>query len=77
MIIFLNNAEREIVQSALYDYFINLNSTILYKYLKGGILAIEVKPIRLHPEYAEFNLDKFKQDFKHIILHIDHKNNLV
>ena len=42
MIIFLNNVEREIVQSALYDHFINLNATIIYKYLKGGIFAIEV-----------------------------------
>lgn len=77
MIIFLDNVERELVQGALYNHFINLNATILYKYLTGDILAIEVKPIKLNPDYAEFCLDKFKQGFKHVILHIDHKNNLV
>lgn len=77
MIIFLDNTEHELVEGALYNHFINLNATILYKYLAGDVLAIEVKPIKLNPEYDEFNLDKFKQGFNHAILHIDYKNNLI
>ena len=76
MIIFLDNTERDLVQGALYNHFINLNSTIMYKYLDGNILAIDVRRFNWSKDSIDFCLDKFKQDFKSVILHIDHKNNL-
>ena len=76
MVIFLNNVEKELLESALYNHFINLNSTILYKYLDGNILAIEVKRFNWSAESKDFCLDNFIDNFRHVILHIDHKTTL-
>ena len=76
MVIFLDNVERELVQSALYNYFIDLNSTILYKYLKGDILAIEVKRFNWAADSNDFQINDFIDKFKNVILHIDYKTNL-
>ena len=75
MIIILDNTNREQVQGALYNHFIKLNATIIYKYIEDTLL-IDVRPIKLNVAYPEFDLDTFKQDFKHCILYIDHKANL-
>ena len=77
MVIFLNNAEHELVQSALYNYFIDLNSTILYRYLKGDILAIEVKRFNWAKDSKDFEINDFIDKFKNVILHIDYKTNLI
>lgn len=77
IVIFLNNVERELVQSALYNYFIDLNSNILYKYLKGDILAIEVKRFNWAADSKDFQINDFIDKFKNVILHIDYKTNLI
>lgn len=77
MVIFLNNVEKELLESALYNHFINLNSTILYKYLDGDILAIEIKRFNWTAENKDFCLYTFIDNFKHVILHIDHKTTLI
>ena len=77
MVIFLNNVEKDLLESALYNYFINLNSTILYKYLEGNILAIEVKRFIWSPNSKNFCLNDFIDNFRHVILHIDHKTSLI
>ena len=77
MVIFLNNVEKDLVESALYNHFINLNSTILYKYLDGNILAIEVKRFSWSPESKDFQINDFIDKFKNVILHIDYKTNLI
>ena len=77
MVIFLNNVEKDLLESALYNYFINLNSTILYKYLNGDILAIEVKRFSWSPNSKNFCLDAFKEKFINYILYIDYKSNLI
>lgn len=75
MVIFLNNIEHELVQSALCNYFIDLNSTILYKYLEEDILAIEVKRFNWAADSKDFQINDFIDKFKHVILHIDYKTN--
>ena len=77
MVIFLNNIEKDLLESALYNYCINLNSTILYKYLDANILAIEVKRFKWSDESKDFCLHNFIDNFKHVILHIDHKTTLI
>ena len=77
MVIFLNNAEKDLLESALYNYFINLNSTILYKHLVGNILAIEVKHFKWSSNLKDFCLDDFKEKFINYILYIDYKSNLI
>ena len=76
MVIFLDSVEKELLESALYNHFINLNSTILYKYLDANILAIEIKRFNWSAESEDFCLDTFIDNFKHVILHIDHKTTL-
>lgn len=77
MVIFLNNVEKDLLESALYNHFINLNSTILYKYLDGNILAIEVKHFSWrNKNLSDFCLDDFINNFRNVILHIDHKTTL-
>ena len=76
MIIILDNTNHDLLDKALYNHFINLNATILYKNIEDTML-IEVMPIRLNPEYADFNLDKFKDIFKPFILYIDYRAKLM
>ena len=76
MVIFLNNVENELLESALHNHFINLNSTILYKYLDGDILAIEVRQFNWSKDSKNFCLDKFIENFRKVILHIDIKASL-
>lgn len=75
MIIILDNTEHELLQGSLYNYFIKLNATLLYKYIDDTLL-IDVKPFHFNDEYSNFDLDKFKHDFKHCILYIDQRSNL-
>lgn len=75
MIIILDNTEHELLDGALYNHFINLNATILYKYIEDTLL-IEIKPVLLNPDYLDFDLDKFKENFKNCILYIDYKSSL-
>ena len=76
MVIFLDNKENALLESALHNHFINLNSTILYSYLDGDILAIEVKQFNWAKDSKNFCLDKFIENFRHVILHIDIKATL-
>lgn len=76
MVIFLNNTENELLESALYNHFINLNSTVIYQYLDGDILAIDVRQFSWAKDSKNFCLDKFIENFRHVILHIDIKATL-
>ena len=76
MVIFLNNAENELLESALHNHFVNLNSTILYKYLDGDILAIEVRQFNWAKDSKNFCLGDFIENFRNVILHIDIKATL-
>lgn len=76
MVIFLNNTENELLESALYNHFINLNSTVIYQYLDGDILAIDVRQFSWAKDSKNFCLDKFIENFRHLILHIDIKATL-